>query len=353
MTSRKKSQIEMDDLLNLLAEFDVEKQSSDVELEGLATPEIFDDCREETLHQNDILKTDAVKISASENSQIQEAHDDACANKLFSELDNIIQNQEVDMELDEQGPKKKLNFEPLKGPPFRCAGCFEVIEDEMCRTEFSIWHPDHFRCIVCDKTLIEDTFYEIDYKLYCHTDYELQFLQKCTMCGGFIYDEMISVNGKHFHPEHFTCNNCSKSLKDNQYFTRESYFYCGECFGKKWGEKCTKCGKTITGNFVKALGGTWHSDCFTCKTCKKTFTGGVFRTFENNAYCELHYHEKRGSICFNCEKPIVGEFVSVGDRKFHPDHFKCSYCKKKLTETTYVEFNEKVYCPSCVDTLVS
>lgn len=35
--------------------------------------------------------------------------------------------------------------------------------------------------------------------------------------------------------------------------------------------QCNKCGENLTGQFVRALGGTFHLDCFRCQVCKVLF----------------------------------------------------------------------------------
>lgn len=36
---------------------------------------------------------------------------------------------------------------------------------------------------------------------------------------------------------------------------------------KRSGKICGKCGEGLTGQFVRALGGTYHLECFTCHVC--------------------------------------------------------------------------------------
>ena len=39
---------------------------------------------------------------------------------------------------------------------------------------------------------------------------------------------------------------------------------------KRSGKICGKCGEGLTGQFVRALGGTYHLECFTCHVCAYT-----------------------------------------------------------------------------------
>lgn len=61
----------------------------------------------------------------------------------------------------------------------------------------------------------------------------------------------------------------------------------------------------------------------------------------------MHYHEKRGSLCATCQKPINGRCVSAVGQKFHPEHFCCSYCRKQLNKGTFKEVDRKPFCHKC------
>lgn len=52
-------------------------------------------------------------------------------------------------------------------------------------------------------------------------------------------------------------------------------------------------------------------------------------------------------ICAACIKPISGRCVTAMMRKFHPEHFVCSYCLKPLNKGTFKESQDKPYCQEC------
>ncbi|GIY18546.1 hypothetical protein CDAR_527821 [Caerostris darwini] len=85
--------------------------------------------------------------------------------------------------------------------------------------------------------------------------------------------------------------------------------------------------------------------------CRQPFNGGSFYEHEGQPYCELHYHAKRGSLCAGCHKPISGRCVTAMSRKFHPEHFVCSFCLKQLNKGTFKEQNDKPYCHPCFEKL--
>ena len=52
-----------------------------------------------------------------------------------------------------------------------------------------------------------------------------------------------------------------------------------------------------------------------------------------------------------CDKPISGRCITAMFRKFHPEHFVCSFCLKQLNKGTFKEQGEKPYCHECYDRL--
>ncbi len=52
-------------------------------------------------------------------------------------------------------------------------------------------------------------------------------------------------------------------------------------------------------------------------------------------------------ICAACSKAIQGRCITAMMRKFHPEHFVCSYCLKVLNKGTFKEREDKPYCQEC------
>lgn len=87
--------------------------------------------------------------------------------------------------------------------------------------------------------------------------------------------------------------------------------------------------------------------------CFTPFINGSFFDHDGQPYCESHYHERRGSLCSGCQKPITGRCITAMGKKFHPEHFVCAFCLKQLNKGTFKEQNDKPYCHSCFVKLFS
>lgn len=85
--------------------------------------------------------------------------------------------------------------------------------------------------------------------------------------------------------------------------------------------------------------------------CLSGFANGSFFELEGRPYCELHFHQRQGSVCHGCGRPVTGRCITAGGRKYHPEHFICAYCLGQLQKGTFREHGDKMYCQACHDKL--
>ena len=132
---------------------------------------------------------------------------------------------------------------------------------------------------------------------------------------------------------------------------------------------CNECGQHLTGQFVRALGGTWHLDCFRCrvslfphitlrgqanfnyKDCSDVVASKFFpvedEENEGQQYplCETDYFRRLDLLCFDCGGALRGSYITALDRKYHIEHFTCSVCPTVFgAQDSYYEHEGKVYC---------
>ena len=51
----------------------------------------------------------------------------------------------------------------------------------------------------------------------------------CNACGSLIEEEANVVNGLHYHPSCFTCDDCKQPLGSEKYFILQERNYCKNC----------------------------------------------------------------------------------------------------------------------------
>ncbi|KAI1416011.1 RhoGAP-domain-containing protein [Hypoxylon sp. FL1857] len=113
---------------------------------------------------------------------------------------------------------------------------------------------------------------------------------------------------------------------------------------------CAKCGESLTGQFVRALEGTYHLDCFRCRDCgqivaSKFFPADDEETGGQYPLCETDYFRRLGLLCYQCGGALRGSYITALDRKYHVDHFTCSLCSTVFgAQDSYYEHDGNVYC---------
>lgn len=113
---------------------------------------------------------------------------------------------------------------------------------------------------------------------------------------------------------------------------------------------CKKCGEGLTGQFVRALGGTFHLDCFKCQDCGQIVASKFFPVDQEDGsgqfpLCETDYFRRLELLCFECGGALRGSYITALDRKYHIEHFTCSVCPTVFgAQDSYYEHDSKVYC---------
>jgi len=232
-----------------------------------------------------------------------------------------------------------------------CSACDKPIVGQVITALGRTWHPEHFVCMHCRQELGTVNFFERDGQPYCEADYHNLFSPRCAYCNGPILDKCVTALDQTWHPDHFFCAQCGCQFGDDGFHEKDGKPYCKADYLGMFALKCKGCNMAITEGYISALSAQWHPQCFVCRDCNIQFQGGSFFVHEGMPYCETHYHAKRGSLCAGCHKPITGRCITAMFRKFHPEHFVCSYCLQQLKKGTFKEHSDKPYCHGCFERL--
>ncbi|XP_013794117.1 leupaxin-like isoform X2 [Limulus polyphemus] len=257
------------------------------------------------------------------------------------QLDSMLGSLQTDMS--KQGVKTTA-----KG---QCCACKKQIIGQVITALGQTWHPEHFTCVHCNKELGTKNFFEREGEPYCEEDYHKIFAPRCAYCNGPILNKCVTALDRTWHQEHFFCAQCGRQFGEDGFLEKDGKPYCRDDYYDMFAPKCSGCNRPIKENYISALNGQWHPECFVCRDCGQSFNGGSFFDHEGLPYCETHYHAKRGSLCAGCHKPITGRCITAMFRKFHPEHFVCSFCLKQLNKGTFKEQNDKPYCHVCFQKL--
>ncbi|XP_067361534.1 paxillin-like isoform X3 [Channa argus] len=234
-----------------------------------------------------------------------------------------------------------------------CGACKKPIVGQVVTAMGRTWHPEHFVCTHCLEEIGSRNFFEREGQPYCEKDYHSLFSPRCHYCNGPILDKVVTALDKTWHPEHFFCAQCGAFFGPEGFHEKNGKAFCRKDYFDMFAPKCGGCSRAILENYISALNSVWHPECFVCRECFTPFVNGSFFDHEGQPYCEAHYHERRGSLCCGCQKPITGRCITAMGKKFHPEHFVCAFCLKQLNKGTFKEQNEKPYCHVCFVKLFS
>uniref|UniRef100_K7G140 Paxillin n=1 Tax=Pelodiscus sinensis TaxID=13735 RepID=K7G140_PELSI len=228
-----------------------------------------------------------------------------------------------------------------------CGACKKPIAGQVVTAMGKTWHPEHFVCTHCQEEIGSRNFFERDGQPYCEKDYHNLFSPRCYYCNGPILDKVVTALDRTWHPEHFFCAQCGAFFGPEGTIESSGPKVLGAPLYNIFYKGCGGCARAILENYISALNTLWHPECFVCRECFTPFINGSFFEHDGQPYCEVHYHERRGSLCSGCQKPITGRCITAMAKKFHPEHFVCAFCLKQLNKGTFKEQNDKPYCQNC------
>lgn len=208
----------------------------------------------------------------------------------------------------------------IKKNSIRCGKCDKNIMGRIVSAMNARWHPECFRCTVCETFLEHVSSYEHDDRPYCHLDYHELFAPRCYHCKTPIMEEHFitlddeALGKRTYHEQHFFCAECgdpflapkqqrrTKMLEngtiqildqeDDVGFTvYKGHAYCEACHVRLRMPKCKRCKKSIRpgDQAIEAMGGKWCWSCFTCERCRKPFEDPQFYEHEKKPYCHQCY----------------------------------------------------------------
>ncbi|RYP47522.1 hypothetical protein DL768_006433 [Monosporascus sp. mg162] len=115
-------------------------------------------------------------------------------------------------------------------------------------------------------------------RFYCHLDWHELFAPRCKHCRTPILGEHIVALGAHWHYGHFFCAECGDPFEQGMtHIEKDGYAWCINCQTKRTerrAPKCKRCRTAVIGQYIMALGGEWHEECFRCASCHGGFDDG-------------------------------------------------------------------------------
>ncbi|MCP5103463.1 MAG: protein DA1 [bacterium] len=152
----------------------------------------------------------------------------------------------------------------------------------------------------------------------------------CKHCGKSITGEYVKAEGYAFHPGCFVCGKCDKTISGS-YQKVGRKFYHPVCYKEKTGLVCRKCGNVLDDTWVEHKGKKYHSQCLQlrCDICGKAITG-EYSYDKNGKYHKNCFLNHKSPRCDVCDSPIVGKYMI--DSWGHKAHFNHNREKTTICE---------------------
>jgi len=235
-----------------------------------------------------------------------------------------------------------------------CAGCSKPILGTLMEASGKQYHIEHFVCCGCHKSLQGQEYYEPDGAIQCKDCYHKQ-LPSCAKCGDKILTRAITLSDIHkaWHPEHFSCAICNILLEGKDFYTQNGLPYCARDYHNTFSLSCVECKQQIKGEVVTTPQKlNYHPGCFVCHSpgCGIKLVGLPYYQRNNEVYCETHSRTSPSSSSSSkcpCGNAINGQYVTALGKTWHPEHFVCNNCKKRLVGSVYSEIEGCAYCAAC------
>jgi len=252
-------------------------------------------------------------------------------------------------------PEQNELIKQVHSMEIECHYCNEPIQmyDEKIMIGQNFYHSNHVQCNKCGQVLDQNKILELGDDIFCDVCFENECnlgKNRCGYCNEEIFGDLyIKALNKVWHPNHFFCSYCGcKFNEEVPFFEIDGKPYCEEDYSRLFGKICKGCNEVINADFISAMEMFWHNECFKCHICNKSLIDEAFYCIDGELYCEPHYQEKENFLCDYCKKPVDKRYVFALNKKWHPNHFFCNFCKNVLyTDSGFREYKDKPYCKDC------
>ena len=239
------------------------------------------------------------------------------------------------------------SYEPLKAlwhiPETEkdiCPGCDEKVEQCSILFDNHTWHPECFRCSLCDKCFDNNKCVSKDDLLLHPKCYKQCFCERCAKCTGLISPKKnIKALGKNYHNKCFTCTKCGNANIQEKFFSIFNLPYCSQCYEDviSNAQCCLVCKKFIN-PALKVVEFIFHGkkysvhkECARCNNCPNSLEEDQRKfVYYGLLYCQKCYELGMSRICGFCNEPIFGQGNKLFDVWWHSNHFTCTICGQPL-----------------------
>ncbi|RCI05046.1 hypothetical protein CU098_005861 [Rhizopus stolonifer] len=148
----------------------------------------------------------------------------------------------------------------------------------------------------------------------------------CSKCNLPLGDQLVKALDGAFHPHCFTCWDCDTPVA-SRYLPHPTEYgqpLCERDYFKRLELVCAECDEPLRGTYIIALDKKYHPDHFTCSDCSIVFgQDDSYYEHDDQVYCHFHYSTRFAVSCAGCDMAILKQYVEIprdnGVDHWHPE----------------------------------
>ncbi|HEY9843771.1 MAG: protein DA1 [Candidatus Sericytochromatia bacterium] len=151
----------------------------------------------------------------------------------------------------------------------------------------------------------------------------------CTRCGKRLGPQVIRAGKAQYHPACFCCDHCKKPLEQS-FVPRAQRLYHPACHDLLFVPRCSDCGQAIQGTYSHDAAGRYHPECYTrlhhliCSLCQQTLQGAYLLDHWGNKAHPEHQGVATG-LCHVCAR-LMPAADSAAGRRLADGRLLCGGC---------------------------
>jgi hypothetical protein len=153
--------------------------------------------------------------------------------------------------------------------------------------------PRCLKCAFCSREIPLATACIHKEQLCCRECHGHSARRLCAACGDAVMGAACArLDRWCFHPEHFKCAVCETTLGANTAVVIEGVLKCRECASGQR-DMCSGCGESVRLEWLSACGKKWHRHCFKCQFCKGALANKQFVDVDSAPACVQCYERMK------------------------------------------------------------
>ncbi|KAG1313009.1 hypothetical protein G6F64_002573 [Rhizopus arrhizus] len=137
-------------------------------------------------------------------------------------------------------------------------------------------------------------------------------------------DQLVKALDGAFHPLCFTCWDCDAPVASSYlpHPTQQGQPLCERDYFKHLKLVCAECDEPLLGTYIIALDKKYHPEHFTCSDCSTVFgPDDCYYEHDRQVYCHFHYSTRFAIACAGCNMAILKQYVEIERENSIVDHW--------------------------------